>query len=137
MLTEDVHSGTYEKPVGAHHGNMRTLLATLIGVAVLAGTAGAQTLDPKKVEAGQKVYVAQKCATCHAIKSSGGKSASALGGVGAKLTAADIKKWLTETAVMEAKVTPKPKMSMAAYMKTHKLTETDVDALVAFLMSQK
>ena len=116
---------------------MRTLLATFIGVAVMAGTAGAQTLDPKKVDAGQKVYVAQKCSTCHAIKGSGGKMASALGGVGAKLKEADIKKWLTDTAAMEAAVTPKPKVSMATYMKTHKLTETDVDVLVAFLMSQK
>ena len=116
---------------------MRILSATLIGVALMAGAAGAQALDPKKVEAGQKVYVAQKCATCHAIKGSGSKMASALGGVGAKLTEADIKKWLTETAAMEAKVTPKPKVSMATYMKTHKLSETDVTSLVAFLMSQK
>lgn len=116
---------------------MRTLVATLLGVAVMAGAAGAQTLDPKKVDAGQKVYVAQKCATCHSIKGSGSKIASALGGVGAKLTEADIKKWLTETAAMEAKVTPKPKMSMVSYMKTHKLTDTDVEVLVAFLMSQK
>jgi mono/diheme cytochrome c family protein len=116
---------------------MRTLIATLIGVTVMAGTAGAQALDPKKVAEGQKVYVAQKCSTCHAIKNSGGKMASALGGVGAKLSAAEMKKWLTDTAAMEAKVTPKPKMSMATYMKTHKLSDADVDALVAFLMSQK
>ncbi len=116
---------------------MRTLMATLIGVAVMAGAVGAQTLDPKKVEAGQKVYVAQKCSMCHAIKNSGGKMASALGGVGAKLSEADITKWLTHTAEMEAKVTPKPKMSMASYMKTHTLTDADVDVLVAFLMSQK
>jgi mono/diheme cytochrome c family protein len=116
---------------------MRTLIATVIGVAVMAGAAGAQTLDPKKVDAGQKVYVAQKCSTCHAIKNSGGKMASALGGVGAKLNEADIKKWLTDTAAMEAKVTPKPKVSMASYMKTHKIADGDLDTLVAFLMSQK
>jgi len=126
-----------QQPVIPHHDGMRTLIAALIGVAVMAGTAGAQTLDPKKVEAGQKVYVAQKCSTCHAIKNTGGKMASALGGVGAKLTEADMKKWLTDTAAMEAKVTPKPKASMTSYMKTRKLTPTDVDALVAFLMSQK
>lgn len=104
---------------------------------MMAGAAGAQAPDAKKLEAGQKVYVAQKCSVCHAIKNSGGKSASALGGVGAKLTEVDIRKWLTHTAEMEAKVTPKPKMSMTAYMKNRKLATTDVDALVAFLMSQK
>ena len=123
--------------VVAHDDSMRTLIAAIIGAAVMTGTAGAQTLDPKKVDAGQKVYVAQKCSTCHAIKGSGGKMASALGGVGAKLKEADIKMWLTDTAAMEAKVSPKPKVSMASYMKTHKLTVTDVDGLVAFLMSQK
>jgi mono/diheme cytochrome c family protein len=116
---------------------MRTLLATLIGVAVMVGAAGAQTLDAEKVDAGQKVYVTWKCSTCHAIKNSGGTMASALGGVGAKLTEAEIKKWLTQAAAMEAEITPKPKVSMALYLKTHKLTETDVDVLVAFLMSQK
>ncbi len=104
---------------------------------MMAGAAGAQAPDPKKADAGQKVYVAQKCSVCHAIKNSGGKSASALGGVGAKLTEGDIRKWLTHTAEMESKVKPKPKMSMASYMKTHKLSDTDVDALVAFLISQK
>ncbi len=103
----------------------------------MVGTAGAQAPDAKKVDAGQKVYVAQKCSLCHAIKNSGGKTASALGGVGAKLSEIDIRRWLTHTAEMEAKVTPKPKMSMTAFMKTHKLTAVEVDALVAFLMSQK
>jgi mono/diheme cytochrome c family protein len=116
---------------------MRTLLATLLGVAVMAGVAPAQTLDPVKVDAGQKLYVEHKCSVCHAIKNSGGKTASALGGVGAKLTEADITKWLTDTAAMEAAIIPKPKVSMATYMKTHTLADADVAALVAFLMSQK
>jgi mono/diheme cytochrome c family protein len=115
---------------------MRTLLATLTGVAVMASVVGAQALDPKKVEAGQEVYVTQKCSTCHAINGSGGKMASALGGVGAKLSEGDITKWLTTPAEMEAQLATKPKASMAGYLKTHKLTDADVDVLVAFLMSQ-
>ena len=117
---------------------MKTILATLLGMVVMVGVAEAQTVaTTADVETGQKVYVAQKCSMCHAIKNSGGKMASALGGVGAKLSKADIRLWLTDTAAMEAKVTPKPKASMTSYMKTHKLSATDVDALVAFLMSQK
>ncbi len=103
----------------------------------MVSVAGAQAVDTKKVDAGQKVYVEAKCATCHAIKASGGKMASALGGVGAKLTEADIRKWLTTTAAMEAKLATKPKVSMANYMKTHKFSDSDIDVLVAFLMSQK
>ncbi len=116
---------------------MRNLLSALAGVVMMATVTSAQAPDAKKVEAGQKVYVAQKCATCHAIKGSGGKMASALGGVGAKLTEADIRKWLTNTADMEAKLATKPKMSMATYLKSHKLTDADIDALVAFMMTQK
>lgn len=116
---------------------MRTLCATFIGVAVMVAVTGAQALDPKKVDAGQKVYVATKCATCHSIKGSGGKMASALGGVGAKLSEADIRKWITHPAEMEAKLATKPKMLMSTYLKSHKLTEADIDGLVAFMMSQK
>jgi mono/diheme cytochrome c family protein len=115
---------------------MRNLFGVIAGVALMATMTSAQALDPKKVEAGKKVYVAEKCATCHAIKGSGGKMASALGGVGAKLAEADIRKWLTHPAEMEAKLATKPKMSMSAYLKSHKLTDVDIDALVAFMMSQ-
>lgn len=116
---------------------MRMLCAVVMGVAAMATVTGAQALDSKKVDAGQKVYVAQKCATCHAIKGSGGTLASALGGVGAKLPEADIRKWLTSPVEMEAKLDKKPKMLMSAYLKSHKLTADDVDNLVAFMMSQK
>lgn len=117
--------------------SLRTLTATALGFVVMAGVTGAQALDQKKVDAGQVVYVAQKCATCHAIKGSGGSLASPLGGVGAKLKEAEIRQWLTSTAEMEAKLAKKPKMSMAAYMKKRTLTPVDIDALVAFMMSQK
>jgi mono/diheme cytochrome c family protein len=116
---------------------MRILVATLIGATVMVNAAGAQALDPTKVETGQKAYVTAKCATCHAIKGSGGKIASALGGVGAKLSEEDIRKWLTTTGAMEEKLATKPKASMAAYLKTHMLADDDIDGLVAFLMSQK
>jgi mono/diheme cytochrome c family protein len=92
--------------------------------------------DAAKIAAGQKVYTAEKCATCHQVAGKGNKT-SPLDGVGAKLSEADIRGWLTNTAAMEAKLTKKPAMSMAAYMKTHKLKDADVDALTAYLMSLK
>jgi hypothetical protein len=38
---------------------------------------------------------------------------------------------------MEAKLPAKPKVSMAASMKAKKLTDADVDALVAYMVSLK
>jgi mono/diheme cytochrome c family protein len=121
---------------------MRTYLALTTAVLMMAAaTARTQTpdakADPKKIEAGQKAYDTQKCGTCHAVSGKGGKLASALDGVGKKRTEADIKKWLTAPAEMEAKLAKKPTMTMSGYMKGRKLTDADVDALVAYMVSLK
>ena len=119
---------------------MRVVVAAAVMLTV-AGVVNGQTPtkapDPQKVEAGKKAYETLKCGTCHAIKGTGGKLASALDGVGAKLPEADIKKWLTNPAEMEAKLPKKPTMPMSAYLKTHKLIDPDVDALVAYMLSLK
>lgn len=114
---------------------MRTLLVTLVGAALATSVAIAQTPDPAKVAAGQKAFAAEKCGTCHSVAGKGGPSK--LDGVGTKLSEADIRSWLTDTAKMEAKLPTKPKTSMAGYMKTHKLKDADVDALTAYMMSLK
>jgi mono/diheme cytochrome c family protein len=116
---------------------MRNVFVTLVGLAIATSVVAAQTPDPAKVAAGLKVYTDQKCATCHAIKGQGGKLASALDGVGGKLSAADIKKWLTTPAEMEAKLTTKPKMPMSTAMKSKKMSDADVDALTAYMLSLK
>ncbi|HXT68777.1 MAG TPA: cytochrome c [Vicinamibacterales bacterium] len=105
--------------------------------ALSAGAANLNAQDAAKVAAGKKVYETQKCATCHAIGGTGGKLASALDGVGKKLTEADIKKWLTNPAEMETKLKAKPKMPMSTWLKTHKQTDADVEALVAYMLSLK
>ena len=64
------------------------LFITAIAVALVAGVprvAGAQ--DAKH---GEQVYAAQKCSVCHSVAGKGGKS-SPLDGVGAKLSADDIR----------------------------------------------
>lgn len=119
---------------------MKVFAAVVVGVLVGCGTAFAQAAqppDPAKVAAGVKVFEAQKCGQCHAIKAVGGKLASALDGVGGKLTEADIRKWFTAAAEMEAKLPKKPMATMSAYLKNHKLTDADVDALVAYMRSLK
>ena len=93
--------------------------------------------DAAKIAAGKTAFATQKCGTCHMVNKAGGKTASALDGIGGKLSAADIKKWLTSTAEMEAKLPKKPTASMATWMKSKKLSDADVDALVAYMASLK
>jgi mono/diheme cytochrome c family protein len=116
---------------------VRGLLAGVIGVVVSGTVLAAQAPDPVKVAAGQKLYAAQNCSECHQIKGAGGKLSTPLDGVSTKLSAADLKMWLTDPVAMEAKLPKKPVMPMSTYMKTHKLTDPDADALVAYLQSLK
>lgn len=113
---------------------MRNVVATLAGILAMGTLVAAQAAT---AEAGKQVYATQKCATCHQIAGTGGKLASALDGVGSKLKEAEIRHWLTDPAPLEAKVTPKPKMPMSGFLKTHKLSDADVNALTAYMMSLK
>ena len=90
-----------------------------------------------KVAAGQKLYDTEKCGTCHQIKGVGGKLSTALDGVSRKFSEADIRKWLTTPAAMEAKLPKKPAMPMSTYLKSHKLADADIDALTAYMLSLK
>jgi len=106
--------------------------------ALLFATVGATTplmaRDAAQVEQGAKVYTAQKCQMCHAIAGKGNKS-NPLDGVGAKLSADDIKQWITHPKEMteKAKSTKKPPMPA----KYASLPAADLDALVAYLQSLK
>ena len=114
---------------------MRKIVAALAGIVAMGTLVSAQ--GAAKVEAGKVAFTAQKCTTCHKAEGVGGKLASNLDGVGAKRTEAEIRKWLTSPAELEAKITPKPKMPMSGFMKKHKLSDADVDALTAYVMSLK
>ncbi len=123
---------------------MRTLVGAVMVVGIVAsigmrahGATPAQAPDAKLVEAGKAVYTAQKCGVCHTVNKVGGKSASVLDGVGSKLKADEIRKWFTNTAEMEAKLPKKPTASMAAWIKTKKLSDADVNGLVAYMSSLK
>ena len=115
---------------------MKRVLLTVVGAAFLSGAV--VFAQDAKVEAGKKAYETQKCSTCHVIAGKGTpKVGSVLDGIGAKMTAVDLKKWFTTTAAMEAKLAKKPMVKMSEYMKTHKLTDADVDALVAYMQTLK
>jgi mono/diheme cytochrome c family protein len=106
--------------------------SSLIGSAALALWIAGQEADA--VKKGQEVYQAQKCATCHAIAGKGNK-ANPLDGIGAKLSADDIKQWIVDPTAMTAKSksTKKPPMPK----KWSSLPAADLDALVAYLHSLK
>src|SRR5215831_6398037 len=75
---------------------------------------------------GKAVFAEQKCSLCHAVEGKGNKQ-NPLDGVGDKLSAADIRKWITSPKEMEAKLPTKPKISMKAFTD---LKPADLDALV-------
>jgi mono/diheme cytochrome c family protein len=90
--------------------------------------------DAAAVKRGAEVYTAQKCQLCHQVAGKGNK-ANPLDGVGAKLSADDIRQWITHPTEMTAKAksTKKPPMPN----KYAGLPAADIDALVAYLQSLK
>jgi mono/diheme cytochrome c family protein len=118
----------------------RAMLASCLLTGALAVAAsgavthagGAQ--DAAAVKKGQEVYNAQKCSICHSIGGKGAK-ASPLDGVGAKLSADEIRSWITDPVAMTAKTksTKKPPMPN----KYSKLPPAEIDALVAYMQSLK
>ena len=108
----------------------RGLLFGGVAICVLmAGPAAAQGT----VEKGAAVYVAQKCATCHALDGKG-MAKGPLDGVGSKFTADEIRQWIVTPAEMSKKHNATRKPPMRAYPN---LPKEDLDALVAFLASKK
>src|SRR4051812_45713657 len=112
---------------------MRVLTTTTFVLAVGLATARPAAAQDA-VKKGQAVYTAQKCQMCHGIAGKGSK-ANPLDGVGAKLSADDIKQWITHPteAAAKAKSTKKPPMPN----KYGSLPAADLDALVAYMQSLK
>jgi mono/diheme cytochrome c family protein len=109
-------------------GTLGLLSLFFVPIAALAGQDKAAD-----IERGKAVYTEQKCTMCHSIEGKGNKQ-NPLDGVGTKLSAADIRKWITSPKEMEASLPTKPKISMKAYTN---LKPADLDALVAYLESLK
>jgi mono/diheme cytochrome c family protein len=109
-------------------------MAALALAAGLATPVTAATQGDAQIKKGQEVYTAQKCQTCHAVAGKGNKQ-NPLDGVGAKLSADDIRQWITHPAdaAAKAKSTKKPPMPN----KYGSLPAADLDALVAYMQSLK
>lgn len=111
---------------------MLVSILTLAAIGLSSRTAAAQ--DAEAVKRGQALYNAQKCSVCHSIAGKGSK-ANPLDGVGAKLSAEDIRHWIVNPAEMTAKTKSTKKPPMVA--KYGKLPEADITALVAYMQSLK
>ena len=113
---------------------MRHLVIAIGLVGCLAATVSAQ--DAKKIQAGKQLYTSKECEKCHMIAGKGNKI-GVLDHVATKVSADDMRKWLTAPLDMEAKLDHKPKVKMSSKIAQMKLTDADVDALVAYLTTLK
>ena len=115
---------------------MKRVLTSVIGLAFAASVA-LVAQDAKLADQGKKLYDANKCSDCHTIGGRGGRLTKQhpMDSVGSKLSAGDIKKWLTATAEMEAKVEKPSKIKMTS--KKYKFTDAEADALTAYMLTLK
>ncbi|OFW05238.1 MAG: hypothetical protein A3I61_10815 [Acidobacteria bacterium RIFCSPLOWO2_02_FULL_68_18] len=110
---------------------MKHVLGIVVVIAALAATSGSASAQ-SAVERGQQVFTAQKCSVCHSVAGQGNKKGP-LDAVGAKLSADQIRQWITEAPAMAAKAKSERKPVMKAYA----LSKDELDGLVAYLQSLK
>lgn len=101
-------------------------------MAALCLSVAAPALAQDAKAKGEKLFVDQKCTLCHSIAGKGNAKGS-LDGVGGKLSADEIRSWITDPKGMTAKT----KATRKPEMKQYTLPKDDVDALVAYLGSLK
>ena len=104
-----------------------------VGVIAAAWTAIAGMAAAQDVTRGAKVYADQKCAACHAIAGKG-NAKGPLDDVGSRLTADDVRAWMTDPAVMTKKTNAARKPPMRAYPN---LSKQELDDLTAYMLSLK
>jgi len=117
---------------------MKRLVIAVMGVVFLAGVS-TFAQDAKLVSSGKKLWDSKECAKCHTIAGKGERQSkySALDDVGARASEADIRHWMKDPKAMEAKLDHTPKTKMSSKIAQMKLTDADVDALTAYLLTLK
>jgi len=105
------------------------IVVVMVSLGLFAGHAFAEDAAH-----GKQVFTDLKCLVCHSIGGEGNKKGAALDGVGAKLTAEDIRHWVTNAPEMAAKANIDRKPPMKAYTD---FSKEQVDALVAYLVTLK
>jgi cytochrome c553 len=112
----------------------KALIGSLMVLALVAFSSPAFAQDKDK---GASVFAANGCSMCHSIAGKGNPKGP-LDDVGSKLSAAEIRGWITDPAgsAEKAKADRKPAMAvMQAKFKS--LSKEDLDNLVAYLSSLK
>jgi len=109
------------------------LRIVVLALAFTFAAASAFAQGAGAVARGEQVYAAQKCMICHAVAGKGNKNGS-LDGVGAKLSADEIRQWIVAAPDMAAKTNATRKPVMRAFAN---LPKEDLDGLVAYLSSLK
>jgi mono/diheme cytochrome c family protein len=108
------------------------MLRAAIYVVLLIGAGAASAAAQDAKTQGEKVFADQKCALCHSVGGKG-NAKGPLDEVGGKLSADDIRAWITDAKGMTAKT----KATRKPEMKVYTLPKEDVDALVAYLSAMK
>ena len=106
------------------------MMAGSVAAAIVLSAGWASAQDNAR---GIAVYGEQKCALCHSIAGKGNPKGS-LDDVGSKLSADDIKAWITNPKDMAAKSNAERKPPMKAYPD---LPAADLAALVGYLQTLK
>jgi len=106
---------------------------TVLAVMVSLGVVSAAAAQDAKVAKGQQLFTDQKCTLCHSIADKGNKKGP-LDGVGSKLSADEIRSWITDPKGMTAKTKATRKPEMKTFPS---LAKADVDALAAYLTTLK
>jgi mono/diheme cytochrome c family protein len=110
---------------------MKASMVLVLGVVLAAPQTAAAAEDA--VARGKRLFTESKCTMCHSVAGKGNPK-GALDGVGARVVAADLRKWLVEPKVMAAKAKAERKPVMPSF---ETLKKEDLDALVAYLASLK
>jgi mono/diheme cytochrome c family protein len=114
----------------------RALPVLIVAILVTGGWLRAQAIRGqdavRTIEAGRKIYAAAGCAKCHMVGGQGNRI-SPLDGVGSRLSAEEIRRWLTNTAQMEDALPKAPALKMST--RKYDFNDEDLDAIVAFLKS--
>ena len=108
------------------------MLRAAIFFTILTVGGAASSAAQDAVARGEAVFTAQKCGLCHSVAGKGNAKGPIEEGV-SKLSAAEIREWITDAKGMTAKT----KATRKPAMKEFALPKEDVDALVAYLSALK
>ncbi len=116
---------------------MKTSRLALALVSGFAAGSLALAQDAAQIEKGKSIYASAnpKCSMCHSVAGQG-NAKHPLDGVGGKISGDDIKAWIRNPKEMAAKAKSEGKPPMMAYPK-EKISDADLDSLVAYLLSLK